>query len=117
MINTKPIYFDLDKSNIRKDAAIELNRVVNILNKYPNIRLEIKSHTDSRAPDNYNMKLSNKRAKATINYIISKGIDANRVFGKGYGETEIINKCKNGVKCTQAEHALNRRTEFIVHNN
>jgi outer membrane protein OmpA-like peptidoglycan-associated protein len=117
MINTKPIYFDLDKSNIRKDAAIELNRVVDILNKYPNIRLEIKSHTDSRAPDNYNMKLSNKRAKATINYIISKGIDVNRVFGKGYGETEIINKCKNGVKCTQAEHALNRRTEFIVHNN
>ena len=91
--------------------------MVNILNKYPNIRLEIKSHTDSRAPDDYNMKLSNKRAKSTINYIISKGIDANRVFGKGYGETEIINKCKNGVKCTQAEHALNRRTEFIVHNN
>jgi len=117
MINTKPIYFDLDKSNIRKDAAIELNRVVNILNKYPNIRLEIKSHTDSRAPDDYNMKLSNKRAKSTINYIIAKGIDPNRVFGKGYGETEIINKCTNGVKCTQVEHALNRRTEFIVHDN
>lgn len=117
MINTKPIYFDLDKSNIRKDAAIELNRVVDILNKYPNIRLEVKSHTDSRAPDDYNMMLSNKRAKATINYIISKGIDSSRVFGKGYGETEILNKCKNGVKCTQAEHALNRRTEFIVHDN
>jgi len=117
MINTKPIYFDLDKSNIRKDAAIELNRVVDILNKYPNIRIEVKSHTDSRAPDDYNMKLSNKRAKATINYIISKGIDSSRVFGKGYGETELINKCKNGIKCTQEEHALNRRTEFIVHNN
>ncbi|MCF6182215.1 OmpA family protein [Lutibacter sp.] len=117
MINTKPIYFDLDQFNIRKDAAIELNRVVNIMNKYPNIRLEIKSHTDSRAPDNYNMKLSNERAKSTINYIISKGIDPSRVFGKGYGETEIINKCKNGVKCTQAEHAVNRRTEFIVHDN
>jgi outer membrane protein OmpA-like peptidoglycan-associated protein len=117
MINTKPIYFDLDQAAITKDAAIELNRVVDILNKYPNIRLEVKSHTDSRAPDAYNMKLSNKRAEATIQYIISKGIDASRVFGRGYGETEILNKCKNGVKCTQAEHALNRRTEFIVHNN
>jgi outer membrane protein OmpA-like peptidoglycan-associated protein len=115
MINTKPIYFDLDQYKIRKDAATELNRVVAILTKYPNIRLEIKSHTDSRAPDDYNLKLSNKRAKATINYIISKGINPNRVFGKGYGETEIINKCKNGVKCTQEEHAVNRRTEFIVH--
>ncbi len=117
MINTKPIYFDLNESSIRKDAAIELNRVVNILIKYPNIRLEVKSHTDSRAPDGYNMNLSNKRAVSTIRYIISKGIDGNRVFGKGYGETEILNKCKNGVKCTQAEHAINRRTEFIVHDN
>ena len=117
MIKTKPIYFDLDKYNITEEAAIELNRVVSILSKYPKIRLEIKSHTDSRAPDDYNMKLSNKRAKSTINYIISKGIDPDRVFGKGYGETEIINKCKNGVKCTQQEHAINRRTEFIVHEN
>lgn len=117
MINTKPIYFDLNKANINNEASKELNRVVNILIKYPNIKLEIKSHTDSRAPDNYNMKLSNERAKSTINYIISKGIDPSRVFGKGYGETEIINKCKNGVKCTQAEHAVNRRTEFIVHDN
>jgi outer membrane protein OmpA-like peptidoglycan-associated protein len=105
----------LDESKIRKDAAIELNKVVDILNKYPNIRLEIKSHTDSRAPDSYNLKLSNQRAESTINYILSKGIDSNRIFGKGYGETEIINKCTNGVKCTEAEHALNRRTEFIVH--
>jgi outer membrane protein OmpA-like peptidoglycan-associated protein len=117
MINTKPIYFDLDKSNITYDAATELNRVITILIKYPNIRLEIKSHTDSRAPDDYNMKLSNKRAKSTLNYIISKGINPNRVFGKGYGETQILNKCKNGVDCTQEEHAFNRRTEFIVHDN
>lgn len=114
MIKTKPIYFDLNDDSIRKDAAIELNKVVDILNKYPTIKLEVKSHTDSRAPDNYNLNLSNKRAKSTINYIISHGINPNRVSGRGYGETQLINKCSNGVKCTNAEHELNRRTEFIV---
>jgi outer membrane protein OmpA-like peptidoglycan-associated protein len=114
MIKTNTIYFDLDKADIRPDAAIELTKVVNILLKYPTIKIEIKSHTDSRAPDNYNMKLSNRRAESTINYIISNGIDASRVSGKGYGETELVNNCKNGVKCSEAEHQLNRRTEFIV---
>lgn len=114
MIKTKPIYFDLDKDDIRPDAAIELTKVIDILNKYPAIKLEIKSHTDSRAPDNYNFELSNRRAKSVISYIISKGIDPNRISGKGYGETQLINKCSNGVKCTEAEHELNRRTDFIV---
>jgi len=114
MIKTNPIYFDLDKSEIRTDAAIELNKVVEILQKYPKIKIEIKSHTDSRAPDNYNMKLSNSRAKSTISYIIAQGIDSSRVTGRGYGETQLVNKCANGVKCSDAEHQLNRRTEFIV---
>ena len=114
MINTKPIHFDLDQSKIRPDAAVELEKVIRILYKYPTIKIEIKSHTDSRAPYNYNMDLSNKRAQSTINYIISKGVDPSRVTGKGYGETQIINKCINGVKCTQAEHEMNRRTEFII---
>ncbi|MGV6844514.1 MAG: OmpA family protein [Lutibacter sp.] len=117
MINTKPIYFGLDSADITKESAVELDRVVDILNKYPSITIEVKSHTDSRAPDDYNMKLSNRRAQSTINYIISHGIDSERVFGKGYGETELVNQCKNGVKCSDAEHALNRRTEFIVHDN
>ncbi len=114
MIKTNPIYFGLDSDKVLLDAAIELDKVVAILKKYPTIKIEIKSHTDSRAPDNYNLKLSNKRAIATINYIVSKGIDPSRVSGKGYGETQLINKCKNGVRCTETEHRMNRRTEFIV---
>jgi len=114
MIKTKPIYFDLDKDEIRLDAAIELEKVIAILIKYPKIKLEIKSHTDSRAPDSYNLSLSEKRATSTINYITSKGISSDRLIGKGYGETQLINKCSNGVKCSQAEHELNRRTEFVI---
>ncbi|WP_299525085.1 OmpA family protein, partial [uncultured Lutibacter sp.] len=114
MIKTNPIYFDLDKDEILLDAAIELEKVIEILNKYPKIKLEIKSHTDSRAPDNYNLSLSEKRASSTINYITSKGISSNRLVGKGYGETQLVNKCSNGIKCTQAEHQLNRRTEFVI---
>ena len=114
MIKTNPIYFDLDKDEIRLDAAIELEKVIAILNKYPKIKLEIKSHTDSRAPDSYNLSLSEKRANSTINYITSNGISSDRLIGKGYGETQLINKCSNGVKCSQAEHELNRRTEFVI---
>ena len=117
MIKTNPIYFDLNDDSIRSDAALELDKVVAIMVKYPLIKLEVKSHTDSRAPGNYNMNLSNKRAKSTISYIISNGINPDRVSGKGYGETELINKCKNGVKCSEEEHQFNRRTEFIVIDN
>jgi outer membrane protein OmpA-like peptidoglycan-associated protein len=114
LINTNNIYFDLDKADIRNDAAIELNKVVSYLINHPTIKIEVKSHTDSRAPDNYNLKLSDRRAKSVINYIISKGIDASRVTGKGYGETQLLNECSNGVKCTEAQHQLNRRTEFVI---
>lgn len=109
------IYFDLDKSNIRQDAALELDKVVNLMNKYPGMEIRLESHTDSRADDNYNMKLSNRRAKSTYNYIISKGIDAKRIPKyEGFGESQLVNKCSNGVKCTEDEHQLNRRTEFII---
>ncbi|SDW79115.1 WD40-like Beta Propeller Repeat [Lutibacter oricola] len=114
MIKTNPIYFDLDKSNIRPDASIELDKVVTIMKKYETIVIEVKSHTDSRGQDKYNFVLSNKRARSTINYIISKGIDSSRIYGKGYGETELVNHCTNGVKCHDSLHQLNRRTEFIV---
>ena len=114
MIKTNAIHFDLDQSEIRADAATELAKVISILHKYPSIKIEINSHTDSRAPDNYNMNLSSKRSQSTINHIISKGIDPSRISGKGYGETQILNKCKNGVKCTHAEHEINRRTEFVI---
>jgi len=114
MIKTKTIYFDLNESSIRLDAAIELNKVIAILRKYPNLKIEIKSHTDSRASSEYNMKLTNDRAKKVIDYIISNGIDSSRVSGRGYGETQLLNNCAKGVKCSEAEHQMNRRTEFII---
>jgi len=116
LVNLNPIYFDLDKSNIRKDAAVELEKVVNIMNKYPDLMIELRSYTDSRATDTYNMRLSNRRAKSSLNWILSKGIDSSRISGKGYGETLLVNECSNGVKCTEAQHQLNRRTEFVIVN-
>jgi len=114
MIKTKTINFDLNQSSIRLDAAIELNKVIAILRKYPNLKIEIKSHTDSRAAADYNMKLTNDRAKKVIDYIISNGIDPSRVSGRGYGETQLLNNCAKGVKCSEEEHQMNRRTEFII---
>lgn len=116
MVNINPIYFDLDKSDIRKDAAIELEKVLLIMRKYPNLKIDLGSHTDSRAPDLYNMKLSERRAKSTRDWIIDKGIDPSRITGKGYGETQLVNKCSNGVKCSEPDHQLNRRTEFVIVN-
>ena len=109
------IYFDLDKSNIRPDAALELDKVVSLMNKYPGMVIRLESHTDSRANDDYNMSLSNRRAKSTYEYIISNGIDADRITKyEGFGETQLVNKCSNGVKCSKEEHQLNRRTEFVI---
>ncbi len=109
------IYFDLDKSNIRPDAALELDKVVTLMNKYPEMVIRLESHTDSRADDQYNMGLSNRRAKSTYEYIIAKGIDPQRIPKyEGFGESQLVNKCSNGVPCTEEEHQLNRRTEFII---
>ena len=116
IINTNPIYFDRDKYDIREDAITELGKVLKIMNKYPKIIIELQSHTDSRASDTYNMELSENRAKASVDWIINKGIDSTRIIGKGFGETKLVNKCSNGVKCSETEHQLNRRTEFIVLN-
>jgi len=109
------IYFDLDKYNIRPDAAVELDKVVALMTKYPEMVIRLESHTDSRANDDYNMVLSNNRAKSTYNYIISKGIDSSRITKyEGFGESQLVNKCSNNVKCSEEEHQLNRRTEFII---
>lgn len=108
------IYYDFDKWDIRKDAAIELDKLVRILQDNPKIEIEMGSHTDARGSDQYNMILSDKRAKAAVLYLISRGIDATRLTWKGYGETVHVNKCKNGVECTEEEHQDNRRTEFKV---
>jgi outer membrane protein OmpA-like peptidoglycan-associated protein/tetratricopeptide (TPR) repeat protein len=108
------IYYDLDKWEIRSDAAMELDRLVQVMEQNPKIHVELSSHTDSRAGDQYNMILSDKRAKAAVQYIISKGVDAKRMKWKGYGESKLVNGCKNDVPCTEEEHQKNRRTEFKV---
>lgn len=108
------IYFDLDKSFIRKDAAFELEKIVAVLNEFPKIKIDIRSHTDSRQTAQYNEALSDRRAKSTRDWLIKNGIDASRLTAKGYGESQLINKCVDGVSCTEAEHQLNRRSEFIV---
>jgi len=114
VLNLNPIYFDTNKALITDLARIELDKVLKYLKEYPTVKIEIGSHTDSRGSDAYNLKLSSRRAKATANYIISKGIDASRIKSKGYGETVLRNGCGNGVKCSKLEHADNRRSEFIV---
>lgn len=116
IVKIDPIYFDFDKYNIRPDAAIELDKVVEIMKKYPELIIEGGSHTDSRGRFKYNETLSSRRAHSTVDYIISKGISASRVSAKGYGETVLVNGCADGVSCTEAEHQLNRRTEFTVVN-
>ena len=110
-----PIFFDFDKWNIRTDAQYELENIVNVLNEHPTMVIKIESHTDSRGSDRYNTKLSDRRAKSTRDYIISRGIEAFRIESAiGYGETQLLNKCSNGVKCTDEEHQLNRRSYFYI---
>ena len=112
------IYFDLGKSNIRPDAANELDKTVQVLNDNPDIIVELSSHTDCRGSAASNHTLSEARAKSSVAYIISKGIDKKRITGKGYGESQLTNncKCEGAVKstCTEEEHQQNRRTEFKV---
>ena len=113
-IKINPILFDLNSSYLRPASEIELNKVVKIMKKYPNLVIKSTSHTDSRESHKYNLWLSERRALRTVNYIVSKGISPNRISGKGFGESQLVNKCSNNVKCSEAEHQENRRTEFIV---
>lgn len=118
MIDLNPIYFDLGKSDIRKDAAIELDKIVQVMNEYPNMFIELGSHTDCRSSAASNLKLSTARAKASAAYIVKKGINKLRIVGKGYGETKLLNNCacegKVQSTCPEEEHTKNRRTEFLI---
>jgi len=122
IVRINPIYFNYNKSTIRNDASIELNKVVAIMQKYPTLIIRSGSHTDARGKFVYNEGLSQRRAKSTVKYIVSKGINPTRISGKGFGESELVNDCvdndqhTNRVKCTKEEHQLNRRTEFVVVN-
>lgn len=108
------IYYDLNKSNIRSDAAVELNKIVKLLKQYPNMDMEVSSHTDSRASDQYNLNLSAQRALAVVNYLQSKGIKQSRLIAVGFGERKLVNGCGDGSECTEEQHQKNRRTEFKV---
>ena len=114
LLNLNPIYFDLNKFNIRPDAAIELDKIVKAMNEMPNLVIELGSHTDSRGSTKSNQTLSQKRAESSGKYILSKGIDSKRLSWKGYGESKPLNRCVDGVKCTEPEYSLNRRTEFKI---
>ncbi|GEL11176.1 Outer membrane protein OmpA [Flavobacterium glycines] len=108
------VYFDTNKSFIRKDAKVALDKIVAIMNQYPQIMLEIGSHTDSRESKKYNLRLSQQRADATLAYLVSKGIAKSRLTANGYGESQLVNNCKDNTKCSETEHQQNRRSTFKV---
>jgi outer membrane protein OmpA-like peptidoglycan-associated protein len=114
IIELKEMYYNYDRTEILQESANELDRVVSILLQYPLMTMELRSHTDSRGKDQYNMALSQRRAESAVQYIISKGIDRGRIIARGYGETEIRNECANGVTCTDEQHRFNRRTEIKI---
>ena len=122
IIKINDIYFDYDKWNIRPDAARELDHIIEVMNKYPRMNVTSTSHTDSRGTSYYNESLSQKRADATVDYIIYGGISPSRITGKGYGESRLTNKCVdndyhfNRVYCTERQHQANRRTSFVIQN-
>lgn len=108
------IFFDLDKATLRVESTAELERLIKLMNDVPTLKIELGGHTDSRGSDAYNLKLSKERAKAVVDYLTKNGISADRLKWEGYGETQLVNQCSNGVGCSDAEHQLNRRTEFKV---
>ncbi|MDT0538710.1 MULTISPECIES: OmpA family protein [Croceitalea] len=115
MLKTENIYFNFDNYSIREDAKKELDKLVQVWDQYPNMVIKIESHTDASGSKAYNRLLSDKRAKATKNYLLSKGIDKSRIYSAvGYGEQYPINDCTDGVNCDKIKHEQNRRSEFII---
>ncbi len=108
------LYYDYDKANIRPDAALVLDNVLTVLKDNPAIQLEMGSHTDARGSDAYNMNLSDRRAKSAVDYLVSRGILPKNLTWKGYGESQLVNECGNGIKCADTRHEQNRRTELKI---
>ena len=112
------IYYDLDKYNIRPDAALELDKLVTLMKRYPQVKVELGSHTDCRADYAYNMTLSQNRAKSAVEYLVKHGVNRDQLTAQGYGETMLVNRCEcegdRKVDCTEEEHQLNRRTEIKI---
>ncbi|TSA36989.1 MAG: hypothetical protein D4R64_06390 [Porphyromonadaceae bacterium] len=114
VIRLDKIYYDYDKCDIKPRAAEELNRLVKLMNDFPDMIIELSSHTDSRGSNVYNQKLSQCRADAALAYILGKGISKSRIIAIGYGESRLVNGCSDGVICTEQQHQENRRTEFKI---
>lgn len=108
----KNIFYDFDKSNIRPDAAIILDNLVHVMKNNPSLTIELSSHTDSRGNDDYNLRLSQRRADAAVAYLVSNGIEKGRMKSKGYGESRLVNNCGNNIPCSEEDHQQNRRTEI-----
>jgi outer membrane protein OmpA-like peptidoglycan-associated protein len=107
-------FFDLGKATIKKESEPKLQKIVDLLKQYPTIKIDIRSHTDSRSSSESNQILSDKRAQSSKSWLEQRGIDGSRLTAKGYGETQLVNNCADGVKCTEKEHQQNRRSEFII---
>ena len=114
IVRLEAIHYDFDKSDIRSDAEAILDELIVYLNEHPELEIRLESHTDCRGTHAYNMKLSHRRAASAFNYLVNGGIDIVRLETKGFGETQILNRCVDGIKCTEAEHAINRRTMIKV---
>lgn len=110
IVEIEYINYDLDKTDINPEASSTLNKLIALMKEHPDLEIRIESHTDSRGSDEYNMLLSKKRAKAAFDYVVAQGIDSNRLLYQGYGETKLLNKCTNGVECTEEQHEVNRRS-------
>ena len=108
------IYYELGDYKFDASGQKVLDKVITVLQSNPKLMIELSSHTDSRASDEFNLALSKKRAQFAVDYIISKGIDKKRLKAIGYGETKLLNKCANNIDCTEEEHKLNRRSEFKI---
>ena len=114
LLYVENISFELNKSTIKKESKKALDKVLRLMKKYPKMEIDFGAHTDARGGDTYNLNLSESRAVETVEYLIAQGLDSNRISGKGHGEKELLNKCANNVKCTDLEHGINKRTEFVV---
>ena len=115
-LRIKPLYYDLDKFFIRYNDKVQLDEIVALMNKYPQMVLEVSSHTDSRATKQYNVELSHNRTNSVVEYLVEHGVNKDRLVPKWFGELRLTNACSDGVKCTEAEHQMNRRTEFRILN-
>lgn len=114
VLSLNHIYYDFDESYIRKDAKVELDKVVDFMYRNPSIVLELRSHTDSRGTHEYNQALSERRAASALNFVTGRGVGSSRISARGFGETQLTNECSDGIPCDDAKHQDNRRTEFVI---